>query len=112
MVIKGFPLYEAVYKGEKARFKRGDLVTLPSLFGGKPIFDGIVVGKGKDKYGEYQKVKIVYYQNEPKKVGMIQKVRLMDLAWLWKFGEVSSKEIPKMTTRKLRMIVKRLEKVV
>jgi len=108
MARKGFPFY----KGLKARFKRGDLVALPNLFGNKPIFDGIVVGKGRDKYGEYQKVKIAYYQNEPEKIGMIQKVRLMDLASLMKFGEIPAKDISKWTVRKLKMTAKKLEKVI
>ena len=77
MSIESLPYY-----GSKAQFENGDKVMLPNPFlPGIPCFFGVVVGKGKDEYGEYQEVKIASPNNRS---GEIKKCRLMDLAWLTK----------------------------
>jgi len=99
--LKGFPFYF----GEKARFKKGDLVALPTIFG-KLIYAGVVVGKGKDKYGEHQKIKVIKSTTKRHKIGEIVKARLMDLAYLQKFGEIPESEIKKIKIKYLKKLGK------
>jgi len=74
------------YHGSKALFRKGDVVVLPSFLSGTPIYMGVVVGKGRDKFGEHQKVRVTKAWSDYNKVGEIKKVRLMDLASLVKVG--------------------------
>jgi len=100
MAIKDLP-----YHSSKARFEKGDLVVLPSIIG-TPIYAGVVIGKGKDKYGEHQKIKIVktWGKKPLHKIGETAKARLMDLAWLQKFGEMPPSEIKHLTGKKLKKL--------
>lgn len=86
-IPKGFPFYG----GEKAKFPKGELVFLTDAFMGNPIFAGMVVGRGKDQYGEHQKVKILWSGSRYDKVGETKSVRLMDLASLRSLGNVFPK---------------------
>ena len=78
MAKKRLPVKSLPFYGSKARFTNGDRVALPAFLGGI-CFEGIVTGKGRDEYGEYQEVRIT---SPEQRRGEVKKCRLMDLAWL------------------------------
>lgn len=98
-------VHKLPFAGSKAKFKVGDLVFLPTMFGGA-IYEGVVIGRGTDKYGEHQKVKVLHSHSDWHKAGEITKVRLMDLGMLTKFGEMPKKEIKKITPKTLKRFQK------